>query len=807
MHLSVLCSLAIAQPLFEVLRGYPAFFVAHHATRADLWLLVLGLLVVLPLVLAALSRGAGRASRRLGQGLHLFWVAALTSLILLAPFKRVVLGSEELRVVSALLLGTAGAVAYWRSAPLRSCLTVLAFLPPLVAGLFLAHPAIAKIGAGFEMAGGRAPRVGSDASVVLVVLDELPLTSLLAPDGTIDELLFPNFARLARSSTWFRNATASHAKTTFALPGILTGHVPTDPDQLPLAVDHPRSLFTLLAGSHRMKVHESSTSVCPAELLETPSGEPTGARLRSMLDDLSLVYAHIVLPERLTLDLPTVSEGLRDFGVGAEAEVADGGQDRDAHLQAFIADIDGRSEPTLYFFHDLLPHPPWIFSPSGTRYADPGQIPGLTERGRWGEDASPTELALQRHLLQVGHIDRRLGQLLDRLEETGVHDRALIVLVADHGASFEPGRMRRTATPDNVRDIMHVPLLVKLPGQRAGRVSDRNVEAIDLLPTVIDVLDVDVDWSLEGSSVYAEGEARTVKRIHNHLTGPVEVQDVALPSEWPALERKTRLLGAGAGWDDVWTLGRRPDLIGGALASRATGVAGVVRADVDQASRFAAVDPAAGELPALVTGSITAGAGARLPTELALALNGVVRAVAPTYERTAGEAKFAAMIDEHAFRPGANLLELFAIEGDGWTPIPLREYRLVLEDGRPVEVVSSDGAHFEFGRGTLAGVLELAEEDEGRLVLAGWAADVGASDTVDTVLVFHGDALLFAGRTEEPRPGLEGLLDQAVAFRYELPLVALPAGGLRVVALRQGAACELRCGARARWVCGPEGSR
>ena len=71
---------------------------------------------------------------------------------------------------------------------------------------------------------------------------------------------------------------------------------------------------------------------------------------------------------------------------------------------------------------------------------------------------------------------------------------------------------------ENAAEILSVPLLVKLPEQRFGSVSDRNVETVDVLPTVLDVLD-DVaplawaeDWDNVGLLVEPPGRAR-VQRV------------------------------------------------------------------------------------------------------------------------------------------------------------------------------------------------------------------------------------------------------------------------------------------------------
>src|SRR3712207_8878074 len=50
----------------------------------------------------------------------------------------------------------------------------------------------------------------------------------------------------------------------------------------------------------------------------------------------------------------------------------------------------------------------------------------------------------QRLLLQSTYTDRLIGQLLDRLRATGLWDRALLVVTADHGTGLDPGTRSRS---------------------------------------------------------------------------------------------------------------------------------------------------------------------------------------------------------------------------------------------------------------------------------------------------------------------------------------------------------------------------
>ena len=64
-------------------------------------------------------------------------------------------------------------------------------------------------------------RVGNPKRVVFVVFDELPTESLLDGSGRVDAELFPNFARLAATSTWYRNESTVAPYTQTAVPAIV----------------------------------------------------------------------------------------------------------------------------------------------------------------------------------------------------------------------------------------------------------------------------------------------------------------------------------------------------------------------------------------------------------------------------------------------------------------------------------------------------------------------------------------------------------------------------------------------------------
>ena len=126
---------------------------------------------------------------------------------------------------------------------------------------------------------------GLGAPVVMVIFDEFSSASLVDARGRIDASRYPNLARLAGEGTWYPNATTVADRTQWAVPALLTGRVPPE-SALPIAADHPRSLFSLLGDRYRFNVEEPITDVCPQRLCGEEERPSAPDRLRSLVSDL-----------------------------------------------------------------------------------------------------------------------------------------------------------------------------------------------------------------------------------------------------------------------------------------------------------------------------------------------------------------------------------------------------------------------------------------------------------------------------------------------------------------------------------------
>ena len=493
LHLGALASLSLSQPIFDFLSQHPQFLVAHHAGPIEIWLLVLLVCLAVPGSVAAAEwlqyRTWGGNGKIQAAGIALF----------VFPLGLVILKHVE-EIPAMILVGTAvvsswvSGRVYLRYRIVRLYLTVLSPAMLVVPILFLTGSPVKRITAPSTPQGPALAAGDAETPIVMVVFDELPLQSLLDRNGRIDAARFPNFHDFSNQATWYRNTSTVSYSTQYSLPAMLTGIRPkTDPTILPTLAEHPNNLFNWLRDSHRLNIFESTTNLGP---------EPRGSQPRDLrktlplLADLSVVYLHLILPEEITSGLPDVRHG---WTLPKPQGWSDNPIDQ---FGAFLEAIPRGGKPGLNFIHVQLPHQPWIYLPSGKRYLPLGEMRLFPpKREIWTQDEGLVTLAFQRHLLQLGLTDRLLGRLVGELKEAGLYDRSLMIIVSDHGISFQPGGYARELTRTNFSDILAVPLMIKAPYQKQGGVSDRYTRTTDIFPSIAGVLGVPRPWPTDGVPV------------------------------------------------------------------------------------------------------------------------------------------------------------------------------------------------------------------------------------------------------------------------------------------------------------------
>jgi tetratricopeptide (TPR) repeat protein len=102
---------------------------------------------------------------------------------------------------------------------------------------------------------------------------------------------------------------------------------------------------------------------------------------------------------------------------------------------------------------------------------------------------------------EIAAADDIFGRLIASLQRRGLYDKALIVLLSDHGEGLGDHGEREHGL-FLYRETIRVPLIIKLPqGQSAGRRIAVPVQHIDLVPTILDLLALPREPDLRGRSL------------------------------------------------------------------------------------------------------------------------------------------------------------------------------------------------------------------------------------------------------------------------------------------------------------------
>jgi arylsulfatase len=120
----------------------------------------------------------------------------------------------------------------------------------------------------------------------------------------------------------------------------------------------------------------------------------------------------------------------------------------------------------------------------------------------WLEGITDLDWVLAQYQGAVSYVDDEVGRLIDGLEERGLLGRTAIVVTGDHGESLGEHDMYFVHT-GLYEPTVHVPLLMYLPGAgRQGIAVREVVELVDIMPTLLEYLDIPSPRGIRGHSLW-----------------------------------------------------------------------------------------------------------------------------------------------------------------------------------------------------------------------------------------------------------------------------------------------------------------
>lgn len=250
-------------------------------------------------------------------------------------------------------------------------------------------------------------------------------------------------------------------------------------------------------------------------------------------NDVSLDWMHSLIAKGYPMtEVPwdlydQKSEGL-DWAAGGEVPLPLIYRTED-HETHFMVDkclhwINGQQKPWITHLSLLRPHPPFSVPEPYNRLYDPAKVDLPTRQPSIDDEAQQHPLLeyylnnsansapdSDRQMRQdisnyyglISEVDDNLGRLFDALKAKGEWHNTLIIFSSDHGEQL--GDHRLTGKLGYFDSSYHIPLIVRDPRTSAdasrGMQVDVFTENVDIMPTMLDWLDIEIPSQCDGLSL------------------------------------------------------------------------------------------------------------------------------------------------------------------------------------------------------------------------------------------------------------------------------------------------------------------
>ncbi len=156
--------------------------------------------------------------------------------------------------------------------------------------------------------------------------------------------------------------------------------------------------------------------------------------------------------------------------------------------------------PLLLWAHYMDPHAPYDPPGLAPEQAVSRRETGLVEAARTHRTAVERERFIGAYTREIEFCDEWLGRMVEELQRTGLWDSSIVVLWSDHGEEFweHEGWDHGQSLYD---ELLRVPLMIHVPGQREGRTVAAPVSLLDVMPTILELCELPVTEELQGRSL------------------------------------------------------------------------------------------------------------------------------------------------------------------------------------------------------------------------------------------------------------------------------------------------------------------
>lgn len=365
----------------------------------------------------------------------------------------------------------------------------------------------------------------SKPNILFLMTDQL--TSLVLSQYVDTMVKTPNLDKLAEKGVVFENSYCNYPLCAPSRASMMTGKLTSNigsydngaelPASIPTFAHHLRAegYYTCLSGKMHFlgpdQLHgfedRLTTEIYPADLSWTPNWDPAAKK-----------YSH------------ETGAGMSDIGTMLDSGLSNWNMqmeyDEEVFFQAKRKLYDfargNETRPFCFVVSFTEPHDPFLITEEFWNLYDHSEIDMPAVKPIPYEEQDPQSQLLYRkngmdkyevseeavrnarhaYYGMISFIDKKIGELLDILKETGLDENTVIVFTSDHGEMLgERGIWyKKTLFEQAVR----VPLIISAPDKFAPKKVDKNISLVDLLPTLVELVGGDVGEfrnDLDGNSL------------------------------------------------------------------------------------------------------------------------------------------------------------------------------------------------------------------------------------------------------------------------------------------------------------------
>ncbi|MBQ7700703.1 MAG: sulfatase-like hydrolase/transferase [Clostridia bacterium] len=158
----------------------------------------------------------------------------------------------------------------------------------------------------------------------------------------------------------------------------------------------------------------------------------------------------------------------------------------------------------------------------------------------------------------VSQTDDAIGVMINYLKQNGLYDNTVIIYTSDHGDMCGDRRMldKHYIMYDSV---VRVPLIIKYPGASGGTVDDMTVNALDIVPTVLDICGLEKPDGLQGVSLMPYLTGDKPEKIRKYALVTYNGQQFGLYTQRMITDGHIKYVWNCSDMDELYFLDSDPD--------------------------------------------------------------------------------------------------------------------------------------------------------------------------------------------------------------------------------------------------------